>query len=190
VRSAPSHTGVPPGCPPVPPRRPEVPGVAVEPAARPCYLEIVRRPTRSLPGSAVAAVTLAALALGGCPRPGGPGGGGECFVDEECAAGEVCARDELCWPEDQVRRVETRWTVRGMPASATTCAGHPDLHIRFDGNVADDLGFAPVPCEVGQFTVDRLPRPFTLVELSVDNGGPGRTTTIDALGMAVLDLPF
>lgn len=153
----------------------------IEPSSRPCYQRIVRwLPLCSL------------LVLGGCPGRGGMGGGGggECFVDQECISGEICARDDLCWPEADVRFVKVTWTVRGMTASQTSCASHPDLHIRFDGNVSDDLGFAPVPCDIGMFIVDRLPRPFTRVELSVDNGGPGNVTSINAAGMATLDLPF
>jgi len=116
--------------------------------------------------------------------------GGECFVDQECISGEVCARDELCWPASEVHLVKATWTIRGQPASEASCAAHPDLHIRFNGNLSDDLGFAPVPCATGQFVVDRLPRPFTRVELGVDRGGPGSSAPIDPAGMAVLDLPF
>jgi hypothetical protein len=129
--------------------------------------------------------------LGACPRPGGDdvSGGGECFVDQECVTGEVCGRDDVCWPASEVRLVRTTWTLRGQPANDTTCAGFPDLHIVFDGNVSDDLGFSPVPCETGQFVVDKLPRPFTRVELGVD-GGPWRVTTISSSGTATLDLPL
>ena len=130
------------------------------------------------------------MLLGGCPQPGGPGGGNACFVDEECVQGEVCARDEICWPQGEVRFVKATWTVNGMAASKTTCASHPDLYIRFDGNVPDDLSFAPVPCEIGQFIVDRLPQPYTTVELRLNKRTPGRITAIGADGTAALDLPL
>jgi hypothetical protein len=138
------------------------------------------------------AAVVSLVLLGACPRPGGddgPSGGGECFVDQECITGEVCARDDVCWPESEVRSVRTTWTLRGQPASTTTCARTPDLHFIFDGNVSDDLGFAPVPCETGQFFIDKLPRPFTRVELGVDDGA-WRVATIDGSGEAVIDLPF
>jgi hypothetical protein len=136
-----------------------------------------------------AAVSL--VLLGACRLPGEADGGlhgGACFVDEECRSGEVCARDEQCWPASEVRRVMATWTVRGQPASEATCARAPDLHIIFDGNVPDDLGFSPVPCVIGQFVVDKLPRPFTRVELGVDDVGPWRTTTITSAGAATFDL--
>ncbi|HSK02313.1 MAG TPA: hypothetical protein VK932_13770 [Kofleriaceae bacterium] len=136
-----------------------------------------------------AAVSL--VLLGACRLPGETGGGGAaCFVDEECRAGEVCARDEHCWPASEVRRVMATWTVRGQPASEATCARAPDLHIIFDGNVPDDLGFSPVPCVLGQFVVDKLPRAFTRVELGVDDVGPWRTATITSSGTATFDLPL
>jgi hypothetical protein len=153
----------------------------IERPGRPCYQESVRL-----------AAALSIVLLGACPRPGGddgPGGGGECFVDAECITGEVCARDDVCYPASEVRAVRTTWTLRGQPASATTCAQAPDLHIIYDGNVADDLGFSPVPCETGSFFIDKLPRPFTRVELGVD-GGAWRAASIGPDGTATLDLPL
>ncbi len=132
--------------------------------------------------------------LGACRLPeadDGPGPrNGECFVDEECFTGEVCARDEQCWPASEVRHVKATWTVRGQPATETTCARARDLHIIFDGDVRDHLGFSPVPCAIGQFVVDKLPRAFTRVELGVDDVGPWRTTTISSSGTATFDLPL
>jgi hypothetical protein len=137
-----------------------------------------------------AAVSL--VLLGACLPRGGTGGpaGAACFVDDECRAGELCARDGHCWPSAEVRRVMTTWTVRGQPASEATCARAPDLHIIFDGDVPDHLGFSPVPCMLGLFVVDKLPRPFTRVELGVDDVGPWRTTSITSSGTATFDLPL
>ena len=136
----------------------------------------------------IAALSL--ILLGGCPPPGVETGGGECFVDEECVSGEVCARDDHCWPEAEVRRVETTWTLRGQPANATTCASAPNLHIVFDGNVSDDLGFAPVPCALGAFNIDKLPRAYTRIELGVDDTRLWTTTSIGSTGQVALDLRF
>lgn len=153
--------------------------VVIERPPRPCYQQSVR---------ALAVVSL--ILPGACLSPGGPpGGGGECFVDQECLTGEVCARDGLCWPQDEVRLVKTTWTLRGLPADETTCARNPDLYIEFDGDVRDELGFSPVPCEAGQFTVDKLPHPFTRVEVGVKNG-PWSASTIRSSGMVQLDLTF
>jgi hypothetical protein len=129
--------------------------------------------------------------LGACVPPGGDDAptGGECFVDQECVAGEVCARDGLCWAESEVRSVRTTWTMRGLPADATTCSRSPNLYIEYDGNVSDDLGFSPVPCELGLFNIDRLPRPFTRVEVGVKNG-PWARTTIDVSNEVAFDLMF
>ena len=136
----------------------------------------------------LAALSLVLLAA--CPPTGGGGSDGDdCFVDEECATGEVCARDDLCWPAADVRPVETTWTVRGQPASETTCARYPELYIEFDGSVRDELGFSPVPCAIGRFTVDKLPRAFTRVELGAE-GGPWKATTISLSGDAQIDLAF
>lgn len=153
----------------------------IERAGGPCYQGSVRL---------VAALSL--VVLGACPHPGngGPSGGGECFVDEECVTGEVCARDELCWPASDVRLVKATWTLRGQPATETTCARHPDLYIQFQGGAVEDLGFSPVPCANGQFTIDKLPRSYTRVELGVDDGGPWTATSIGSTGQIALDLTF
>ena len=140
---------------------------------------------------ALAAVSL--VLLGACFPPSGGGGGGgddlECFVDEECASGEVCARDDECWPAEDVRAVKTTWTVNGMPASETTCARFPDLHIIFQ-TTSDDLGFSPVPCAQGSFNIDKLPRAYTRIELGVDDTRLWTTTSIGSTGQVVLDLRF
>lgn len=130
-----------------------------------------------------------ALGLGACPGPGGPSTG-ECNMDEECGGGEVCARDNLCWKASEVRFVKATWTVSGQPASAAACARYPDLYIDFYGTSVQNLGFSPVPCENGQFAIDKLPRGFTRVEVGVDNGGPWRATSISAAGTAAVDLVF
>jgi hypothetical protein len=133
---------------------------------------------------------LSLVLLGACPAPGGPASTNECFVDEECDTGELCARDSQCWPAADVHEVKTTWTLRGQPANDTTCARYPDLYIQFQGRSVESLGFSPVPCANGQFTVDKLPREFTRVELGVDNGGPWTAGSIGSTGQAALDLTF
>ena len=106
--------------------------------------------------------------LAGCSLSAG---GSECIVDRDCE-GDVCARDGLCHPASEVRAVTVRWTVRGAAASADSCAGNPDLFLRFDGPDSNDrLGFSPVPCSIGQFSMDKLPSRYEKVELGIEGGG-------------------
>lgn len=132
-----------------------------------------------------AAIALALL--GGCPAT--TYSGGECLEDLDCGGGDVCARDRMCAPAASVRAVTTTWTVRGEPASALTCAAHPDLFISFLGrDLADTIGFAPVPCHLGSFVVDKLPVRFGTVELGVE-AGPSEIRAVDASNRVMIDLP-
>jgi hypothetical protein len=121
-----------------------------------------------------------------------PGSHDGCRSDTACGRGNVCTRNGACLPSSQVRAVHVTWLVKGQPADATTCSAQPDLSITIkphDGG--DQVSYAPVPCEVGKFTVDKLPTTFDRVQL-----GPRRTTdgwsmgSIDANGDAALDLSF
>lgn len=111
-----------------------------------------------------------ALLLGGCPLSSGPSTG-ECETDGDCA-GNVCARDGFCYPEASVRSVKTTWTIQGQPASPTTCGPVTSLAIGFYAGQAGEqpLMYAPVPCENGQWLMDKLPRSYTQVELGKEHG--------------------
>ncbi|MBA3397892.1 MAG: hypothetical protein H0T89_35035 [Deltaproteobacteria bacterium] len=124
-------------------------------------------------GAAAGSVLLAGL-LAGCPMTAS-GGTGECDTDRDCVT-SVCARDHLCYPASSVREVRVTWTVRGMVANSQTCAGSQDLQIAFYNNNAGDdaLGFAPVPCMIGQFLIDKLPTSYTEVELGRQGSFPDR----------------
>ncbi|MBX3157445.1 MAG: hypothetical protein KF773_15830 [Deltaproteobacteria bacterium] len=128
------------------------------------------------------------LASAGCPGVGP--NDGECIIDMDCD-GDVCARDHACHPADQVRAVKAQWTIRGQPASELACAGAADLYIRFKGSSDDALGYAPVPCRLGQFTMDKLPTRYFSVELGVEGRG-GRhsavTRAITSDGVVTFDL--
>lgn len=130
-------------------------------------------------------VALALLtALAGCPISGG----GECNSDPECGAGDVCARDKMCASASTVRQVITTWTINGAAANETSCATKPDLFITFIGRDASDtIGFAPVPCKIGQFLVDKLPERFRQVELGVE-GGASQVRPIGASNAVAIDL--
>ncbi len=123
--------------------------------------------------------------LPGCPLSSS---NAECQLDKDCGSSEVCARDSMCSPASDVREVMALWTIRGADANVMTCGDHPDLYLSFIGNDSGDtLGYAPVPCQIGQFLVDKLPNRFRQVELGVE-GGVRDTRTIDASGRAMLDL--
>jgi hypothetical protein len=122
---------------------------------------------------------LLVLALGGCPSPSG----GECTQDRDCDSGEVCARDGWCSSPASVRQVTVTWTVNGAAASAATCSAHPDLFIAYHAGPGDQLGFAPVPCHIGQFNVDKLPSRYTVVELG-EESGPSMTKAINGASVA------
>lgn len=124
----------------------------------------------------VAALVLPLTACGG---GGGGGGGGMCEVDQDCGGGQVCARNGECDDPADVRAVKVTWTVGGQPASTQTCANHPSLYLQFDGpDFGDDFAFEPVPCDQGQFNIDKLAKRFTQVELGPD-GGPLMYADID-----------
>ncbi len=122
--------------------------------------------------------------LAGCPNQSTS----ECELDRDCGGSDVCARDHMCAAASSVRSVTATWTIRGAAANVSTCGTHPDLYITFIGDdFGDTLGFAPVPCKLGQFTVDKLPIRFKQVELGVE-GGTSDTRALNAAGMAALDL--
>jgi hypothetical protein len=113
-----------------------------------------------------------------------------CQDDADCGD-EVCARDEQCYPADDVRAVTVTWTVNGAPASEATCADSPSLYIQFlQSSDGRQLDFTPVPCELGRFFVDKLPRAFDSVELGELGGSRFDRAGLGASGAAALDLGF
>ncbi len=125
-------------------------------------------------------------------NPGGPivyPGGCE---DSGCPTGEVCARIGGCTPADQIRAVHINWTLSGQPANATTCDATPSLYLQISPPNTFGLGWAPVPCSQGKFTIDKIPLVFTEVDLNVRGSeNPPQHGTIDAVtGEVTIDLPF
>jgi hypothetical protein len=108
-----------------------------------------------------------------------------CF---NACGGLTCARDGNCYPADQIHAVHASWTIDGGPANSATCT-HPDLFIQFTDNDFLELGFAPVPCKGGRFTVDKLPLAYTTVFLAIEGEDTGSSAPIDPdTGDALLDL--
>ena len=95
----------------------------------------------------------------------------ECMLDSDCGGGgTVCARDGECLAASDVWPVKVSWTIRGSAANATTCATSPSFYLQFDGLMQQDtFGYEPVPCEQGQFLVDKLPKRFVQVEIGENN---------------------
>src|SRR5262249_32050475 len=110
-----------------------------------------------------------------------------------CGSGNVCARTGACLPASQVYAAHVTWTLQGMPAGQATCEAALDLEIGFyrDSGIAD-LGYAPVPCIEGKFSIDKLPTSDTHVRLGRATADHAwQFTAIDAVtGDAMLDLPF
>jgi len=125
---------------------------------------------------------------------GGSGGNSSygCQADTECGTGGVCARDGTCTTSTSVRIVHVMWTLKGQPASTTTCRYAPDLAITFLDEPSDTMfGFAPVPCSAGKFTVDKLPTHYGAVDLTrAGEYSGGAHGTFDANGNVTLDLPY
>jgi len=117
-----------------------------------------------------------------------------CSQDSECSAGEVCARVGGCASADEVRAIHVTWTLSGKPADASTCSATPNLRIQFGTaeQIASGIGYAPVPCRQGKFTIDKMPVMYTSVRLSKnDFSASGDIATLDAVtGEVTIDLPF
>lgn len=131
------------------------------------------------------------LLLASCnlsPSGSGDDVSGDCTNDAACRNGQVCARSGGCYPPSQIRSIQVTWTLDGQPASSETCGASPDLEIDFHGSDGGSLGFAPVPCVAGKFSIDKLPVSFTSVRLGSRRGGwaSGELDTIT--GEAALDL--
>jgi hypothetical protein len=126
--------------------------------------------------TAAATVTLVALVgAAGCFTSGN-----QCQQDYDCGGGDVCANTHECVGAGDVHRIAVRWTVRGNPASETTCAGIASLEITIVDDVSSaTTGYAPVPCPTGIFTFDKLPVGFNRLTLNV-NGTDGATESFNA----------
>ena len=118
------------------------------------------------------------------------GPGGSCQADRQCSGGQLCARTSQCYAPSQIRAVHVTWTLDGLPASATTCSSAEslDIYFRGDRSLGERIGYSPVPCSSGKFSIDKLPIWYTQVELG--GGDVARETAqLDGVtGEATLDL--
>jgi hypothetical protein len=126
----------------------------------------------------------AAVALTGLSGCGDPT---DCSTDQ-CGGGDVCARNDECLPPSEVRTVHVSWTIRGVAASPTNCSRTPSFYVLFGSFQQNDTyGYEPVPCEAGLFTIDKLPKRYTSVQIGVD-GGFSQDGAFDAQGVASFNL--
>lgn len=113
---------------------------------------------------------------------------GSCEIDPDCQGDDVCARTGECLPRASVKFVRITWTVRGQPASATSCGNSQDLYLMFFGfSQNDTFGYQPVPCDAGLFTIDKLPTRYTSVEIG-NSGGVAQEKVFDSQGNVAFDL--
>ncbi len=128
--------------------------------------------------------TLVLLALVAC----GPPSNGDCEVNDDCGGDSVCARTGECLPAASVRSVRITWTVRGQTASSYTCADSPNLYLLFLGfDPNDSYGYEPVPCNAGEFFVDKIPTRYGSVEIG-ERGGFSMEKVFDSSGNVTFDL--
>lgn len=121
----------------------------------------------------------------------GPGTYGYCQQDTDCGGGTVCARDGECLASSQVWTTHTHWTVNGATASDASCTNAPLLAIDFQASYGEQFGYAPVPCNAGIYTIDKIPTWYLVVSLYRDyDGGGGAQASFDSDGNATLDLPY
>ena len=122
------------------------------------------------------------------PRPSRPTTGQACRGDSACSSGELCARTGTCLPVTQIRVVHVLWTIGGAQADAATCTPAPDFTLGFRTSEGEGrLSYSPVPCELGKFTVDKLPTNYTQVRLT--HKSETETANVDVeTGDAVFDL--
>jgi hypothetical protein len=140
---------------------------------------------------------LLAVLLAGCPSPNSgddsyyiPPGGfppSGCHQDSDCAP-DVCTRDGECLPSSEVHAIRVNWTVNGGPASDAACTNAPDFYLNFNADSQDGVGFAPVPCKSGVFSVDKMPSRFQQVEIGIDNGGSLGDSIFDQTGQVSFDV--
>jgi hypothetical protein len=132
-----------------------------------------------------AALVVLLLDLAACPSSSAQK---QCMADTDCGSSEVCARDGECLAASDIRPVKLSWTIRGSAASASTCTSSPSFYVQFDSqDVNDSFGFEPVPCDQGQFTVDKLPKRYIQAEMGIDQRFLD-AQPIDASGQATFDL--
>ena len=114
--------------------------------------------------------------------------GDPCAQDSDCAS-NVCARTDVCASQDGVCAVRVTWTIRGAAPTAAACTAYDPFELDFEGFDGNFVGFVPVPCMAGLFSIDKLPVDLDRVLLGTENSSNAVSATIDVNGNAAIDLP-
>ncbi|CAN5830166.1 hypothetical protein BH11MYX2_BH11MYX2_28930 [soil metagenome] len=107
------------------------------------------------------------------------------MVDQECDSDQVCARNGACASPSGLRELYVRWTIDGADPTDTSCNRYGgDLTLTFvNNNQGEDIGFDPVPCNLGQFHIDKMPPSYIGAYI-----GSGRAYAFDGSGMITIPL--
>jgi hypothetical protein len=109
---------------------------------------------------------------------------GQCMVDQECNSDQVCARDESCASPAGLRDLYVNWTIDGVAPTTASCQRIGDLSLNFvNNNEGEDIGFEPVPCNLGTYHIDKMPPSY--IGASIGNG---RAYAFDSGGMVTIPL--
>lgn len=146
--------------------------------------------------SRVAILAGALLAVAACRTPMSDDGGGDDFLPPGgdscggfCSSGFECTRTGDCLPPSQIRAIHLQWTIQGQPASEDTCAPAPLFYVNFFSSfTGEQVGFAPVPCKEGKFTIDKFNTDYDNSEIGINDGGTLAQLPIDANGTSLFDL--
>lgn len=131
------------------------------------------------------AALLVGLMLAACGAAGDDAAG----CEDACGAGLECTRAGACLPPSEIRAVHVTWTVYAHPAGDDTCTTAPQLWVKAVSSATSAaIGFAPVPCSEGAFTIDKLDLGYDNVEIGIDGGGELDGQPVLADGTASFDL--
>jgi len=105
-------------------------------------------------------MVLAGIAVGGCFPSGS-----QCEVDSDCGGSFQCTRTHEC-VDGTLIDARLTWTIGGVTADATSCAGVDHMEITFTDTATNDgTTYSPVPCALGLATYDKMPPRFDNVSL-------------------------
>lgn len=137
-------------------------------------------------------VLICAAAVCGCGNTSGQ----MCRSDSDCG-GQVCTRVGECASQADLVTILTKWTINGAaptPDQPAACSGIDSLEVSYLQSGSPIAGFAPVPCDIGVFRVDKMPRWLDGVEVTArdaqqhiiargDAALPGDATTTVTVGL-------
>ena len=134
---------------------------------------------RSFVSIAIVVSSLGALGACGGPQGGNNDQGPYCTTDGDCPGGTICAHDDECLPPDQVHAVVIHWTIGGLPADATSCAGIMQMDVGYlvSQNMNEGDIFSPVACAEAEFPNDKWPIRFDTASVEADSASGSTSNT-------------